>query len=50
MQVNFHSTVIPAQARLHGCTPPSAACSRRRSTTCIHAGVDSGLRRNDGGG
>ena len=25
----------------------SAACSQRRSTTCIHAGVDSGLRRND---
>ena len=28
-------------------SPPSAARSRRRSTTCIHAGVDSGLRRND---
>ena len=28
-------------------SPSSAACSRRRSTTCIHAGVDSGLRRND---
>ena len=30
--------------------PSSAACSRRRSTTYIPAGVDSGLRRNDGGG
>ena len=34
---------IPAQ-------PSSAACSRRRSTTYVLVGVDSGLRRNDGAG
>ena len=31
-------------------SPPSAACSRRRSTTYIPVGVDPDLRRNDGGG
>ena len=39
----------PAILSLPG-SPSSAACSRRRSTTCIHAGVDSSLRWNDDGG
>ena len=37
-----HPLIIPA-------SPSSAACSRRRSTTYVPVGVDSGLRRNDGG-
>ena len=39
----------PAILSLPG-PPSSAACYRRRSTTYIHAGVDSSLRWNDGKG
>ena len=44
-QLDAHKSQL--ECRYYPTLDSSAACSRRRSTTCIHAGVDFSLRWND---